>query len=104
MVAGILWLPGTATAQFAETATWTVGSGAGHAAVTAWLAHPLAGLLMVLFLGATFYHLMLGLQVVVEDYVHNEKLKLTAIMLNNFFSAAVALASTYAVLKLSSGV
>ena len=44
------------------------------------------------------------MQVVIEDYVHNEKLKLTAIMLNNFFSIAVALASTYAILKLSSGV
>jgi succinate dehydrogenase / fumarate reductase, membrane anchor subunit len=44
------------------------------------------------------------MQVVIEDYVHNEKLKLVAIMLNNFFSIAVALTSTYAILKLSSGV
>jgi succinate dehydrogenase / fumarate reductase, membrane anchor subunit len=41
---------------------------------------------------------------VIEDYIHNEKLKLISIMLNNFFSFAVALASTYAILKLSSGV
>jgi succinate dehydrogenase / fumarate reductase membrane anchor subunit len=44
------------------------------------------------------------MQVVIEDYIHNEKLKLVSVMLNNFFSIAVALAATYAILKLSSGV
>ena len=42
--------------------------------------------------------------VVIEDYVHSEMVKLAAIMANNFFSVAVALASIYAILKLSSGV
>lgn len=60
--------------------------------------------ILLLFIFASAWHMKIGMQVVIEDYVHNEKLKLTAIMLNNFFSAAVALASTYAVLKLSSGV
>jgi succinate dehydrogenase / fumarate reductase membrane anchor subunit len=44
------------------------------------------------------------MQVVIEDYVHGEKLKLASIMANNFFSAVVALASIYAIFKLSSGV
>ena len=46
----------------------------------------------------------IGMQVVIEDYLHHEQLKLAAIMANNFFSFAVALASIYAILKLSSGV
>jgi len=46
----------------------------------------------------------IGMQVVIEDYIHNEKLKLATIMANNFFCVAVALASIYAILKLSSGV
>ena len=61
-------------------------------------------LILLLFIIASAWHMKIGMQVVIEDYVHNEKLKLVAVMLNNFFSIAVALASTYAILKLSSGV
>ena len=61
-------------------------------------------IIMLLFIVASTWHMKIGMQVVIEDYVHNEKLKLVSIMLNNFFSVAVALASTYAILKLSSGV
>ena len=60
--------------------------------------------ILLLFIAASAWHMKIGMQVVIEDYVHNEKLKLISIMLNNFFSIAVALASTYAILKLSSGV
>jgi len=60
--------------------------------------------ILLLFIVASCWHMKIGMQVVIEDYVHNEKLKLAAIMANNFFSFAVALASIYAILKLSSGV
>ena len=60
--------------------------------------------ILLLFIAASAWHMKIGMQVVIEDYVHNEKLKLVLIMLNNFFSVGVALAATYAILKLSSGV
>jgi succinate dehydrogenase / fumarate reductase membrane anchor subunit len=60
--------------------------------------------ILLLFIFASTWHMKIGMQVVIEDYVHNEKLKLISVMLNNFFSIAVALASTYAIIKLSSGV
>jgi succinate dehydrogenase / fumarate reductase membrane anchor subunit len=60
--------------------------------------------IMMLFIVASAWHMKIGMQVVIEDYVHNEKLKLISIMLNNFFSIAVALASSYAIIKISSGV
>ncbi len=60
--------------------------------------------ILILFIIASAWHMKIGMQVVIEDYVHGEKLKLAAIMANNFFSFAVALASIYAIFKLSSGV
>jgi succinate dehydrogenase / fumarate reductase membrane anchor subunit len=61
-------------------------------------------IIMLLFIIASAWHMKIGMQVVIEDYVHSEKLKLACVMANNFFSTAVALASIYAILKLSSGV
>ena len=61
-------------------------------------------IILLLFIIASAWHMKIGMQVVIEDYIHNEKLKLVSIMANNFFSIAVALASIYAILKLSSGV
>jgi succinate dehydrogenase / fumarate reductase membrane anchor subunit len=60
--------------------------------------------ILLLFIIASAWHMKIGMQVVIEDYVHSEKVKLACIMANNFFSFAVALASIYAILKLSSGV
>ena len=61
-------------------------------------------IIMLLFIVASAWHMKIGMQVVIEDYIHNEKLKLASVMANNFFSIAVALASIYAILKMSSGV
>src|SRR5579872_4237425 len=68
------------------------------------LGSPLVAIVMLLFIVASAWHMKIGMQVVIEDYVHGEKMKLASIMANNFFSVAVALASIYAILTLSSGV
>jgi len=60
--------------------------------------------ILLLFIIASTWHMKIGMQVVIEDYVHNEKLKLASVMANNFFCVAVAMTSIYAILKLSSGV
>ena len=60
--------------------------------------------ILLLFIVASTWHMKIGMQIVIEDYVHSEKLKLACVMANNFFCVAVALASTYAIFKLSSGV
>ena len=61
-------------------------------------------IIMLLFIVASAWHMKIGMQIVIEDYVHNEKIKLASVMANNFFCIAVALASIYAILKMSSGV
>ena len=78
--------------------------GSNHAGAAQMLGSPLVAIVLLLFIVASAWHMKIGMQVVIEDYVHHEQLKLAAIMANNFFSFAVALASIYAILKLSSGV
>ncbi|MEH2524332.1 MULTISPECIES: succinate dehydrogenase, hydrophobic membrane anchor protein [unclassified Bradyrhizobium] len=68
------------------------------------LGSPPIAIILTLFIIASAWHMKIGMQVVIEDYVHNEKIKLASVMANNFFCFAVALASIYAILKLSSGV
>jgi succinate dehydrogenase / fumarate reductase membrane anchor subunit len=68
------------------------------------LGSPGIAIILLLFIIASAWHMKIGMQVVIEDYVLSEKLKIASIMANNFFSIAVALASIYAILKLSSGV
>jgi succinate dehydrogenase membrane anchor subunit len=61
-------------------------------------------IILLLFIVASTWHMKIGMQIVIEDYVHGEKTKLACVMANNFFCIAVALASIYAILKISSGV
>lgn len=78
--------------------------GRNQAAAAQILGSPLISLVMILFIIASAIHMKIGMQVVIEDYVQNEKLKLVTIMANNFFSIAVALAAIFAIFKMASGV
>jgi succinate dehydrogenase / fumarate reductase membrane anchor subunit len=78
--------------------------GRNHAAVVQILGSPLVAIVMLLFIATNVYHMWLGMQVVIEDYVHHELAKLTLLMTNTFFCVVVATASLYALLKLSFGV
>jgi succinate dehydrogenase / fumarate reductase, membrane anchor subunit len=78
--------------------------GRNHAAAVQILGSPLVAILMLLFIINTAYHMWIGMQEIIVDYVHDELWKLAALLANTFFSIVVALASTYAILKLSFGV
>ena len=75
--------------------------GRNHAAVVQILGSPFVAVVMLLFIATTCIHMRIGMQVIIEDYVHDENRKLVLIMLNTFFCAAVGLASAFANLMLS---
>jgi len=78
--------------------------GRNHAAAVQILGAPVIAITVLLFVLTGIYHMWLGMQVIVEDYVHHELLKILIIMGNTFFCSVVALASVFAVLQLSFGV
>ena len=79
-------------------------TGAGYDEVRAWLSAPVTAVLMILLLAAAFYHLKLGLQVVIEDYVLVAGQKFALLIVVSFGCIVLAAASIFAVLKIALGV
>jgi succinate dehydrogenase membrane anchor subunit len=77
--------------------------GRNHAYVVQTLGSPLVAMLMLLFIGSSIYHMRIGMQVIIEDYVHDEVTKLVLVMSNTFFTIVVGLTAAYAIFKLSFG-
>lgn len=75
--------------------------GRNYAFVVQVLGSPLVAVIMLLFIFSITTHMRIGMQVIVEDYVHDEGIKLVLLMANTFFTVAVALAAAFAILMLS---
>ncbi len=78
-------------------------NGAGYDGVRDVLANPLVTVLMILMIGSVLYHMRLGMQVVIEDYVHGDGMKITLLVLNTFFTFFIAALSVFALLKIAFG-
>ena len=89
-------------------AIWFVASvaaltGADYQTLRDWVASPLVASLLILLIVATFYHAYLGLQVVIEDYVHSEGVKIGALVVVKGLSILLAVIGIVSVLSLLFG-
>lgn len=75
--------------------------GLDYGSVSGWLAQPLVAVPMILMLISVFYHLRLGLQIFIEDYVHDEGGKILALLLLNFYAIAGAALGIFAVARIA---
>ncbi|NIX75256.1 succinate dehydrogenase, hydrophobic membrane anchor protein [Microvirga terricola] len=78
-------------------------AGANFADALALISHPLVAIVLILAVVSVANHMRLGMQVIIEDYVQGSGLRVVAIIANNFYSVAVAIACLYAILKVSLG-
>lgn len=72
-------------------------------AVSAWVGEPVNAILLILLLGTLLYHSRLGVQVVIEDYVHHGPVKVAALVAATFVHGALAVAAVYSIVTLSIG-
>lgn len=102
------WVQRVSAVALIPLALWFVFSvamlaarGGNFEAVRYWVSYPSVAVTLVLFLAAAAYHSMLGVQVVIEDYVGGEGWKITALLLSKFVHVVIAVAGIFAVLKLA---
>ena len=77
--------------------------GKDHAAFKAWVGNPISATLLILVIAATFHHAQLGLQVVFEDYVHSEGMKLACILVVKGLALVLAGIGIVSVLRIAFG-
>jgi succinate dehydrogenase / fumarate reductase membrane anchor subunit len=102
------WMQRLTAVALVPLAIWFVAAlichtGASYDAASAWLASPVVFGIMVLLVVVTFYHAMLGLQVIIEDYVHREGAKIAGLLLMKFACAVLALTAIVALLVIAFG-
>jgi len=100
------WVQRVSAVALIPLSLWFVFSvaqlaGGDYYAVRHWVSAPSVAIALVLFLASSLYHSALGVQVVIEDYVHHEGLKIVSMLLQKFAHAVVAAASIFAVLKVA---
>ena len=80
-----------------------VMAGQDHAAMTAWVADPFNAVMLLLLVVMTFHHTQLGLQVVIEDYLHHEVVKIAALVAVKFGCFVLGTVGCFAILKVAFG-
>jgi succinate dehydrogenase / fumarate reductase membrane anchor subunit len=100
------WVQRVTAVALVPLSLWFVFSlaqigGADFLTVRNWIAAPSVAVALVLFIATTAYHSVLGVQVVIEDYVATEAMKLSSLLISKFVHIVVAAAGIFAVLKVA---
>ena len=78
-------------------------AGSDYAQAINIISHPLVAIILILAVISVTNHMRLGMQIVIEDYVHDKGYKIAAVIANNFYAVIIAVACLYAILKVSLG-
>ena len=78
-------------------------AGSSYEGAVAIVSHPLTAIRLLLAVISVTNHMRLGMQIVIEDYVHDKGYKIAAVIANNFYAVIIAVACIYAILKVSLG-
>ena len=105
---GHWWAQRLTAAALIPLVIWFVVSvvimtGSGHDAAIAWIGNPLTAVLLVLLIVAAFHHMQLGLQVVIEDYVHTRWAQIALLLLIKGAAMLFGATAIFAVLKIAFG-
>ena len=100
------WLQRISALALIPLSLWFLISVVGHIGddyqtVINWISHPVVAVLMILYLGFMFFHAQLGLQVVIEDYCHNQSVKLCILVLIKAVLLVAGVASVFSVLRIA---
>ena len=102
------WRQRTTALALVPLVLWFVIAVIGHigvdrGAMVAWVHNPISSMLLILLIVATFYHAALGVQVVIEDYIHGEAMRLSALIVVRLLCIVFVVRGILAVLKLALG-
>ena len=78
-------------------------AGSDYARAIDIISHPLVAIILILAVISVTNHMRLGMQIIIEDYVHDKGYKIAAVIANNFYAVIIAVACLYAILKVSLG-
>jgi succinate dehydrogenase / fumarate reductase, membrane anchor subunit len=78
-------------------------AGRPYAEAVAIVSHPLVAILLILAIVSVTTHMRMGVQIIIEDYVHAKGWKIAVLIANTFYAVIVAVACLYAILKIGLG-